>query len=169
MSRCNKALRTKKLVAESHGTKCHWCQKHLVCWWRLKRWQIIKMESSRGEIEYFDKYARKQRGLMFTVDHLKPKRNGGTDNLDNLVPSCRYCNLQRDVDNRFGVVRKATGGPSQCGQQLRRYNRSVCSKCGKEGALKKWRAGTVRYCDACCDEMDRLVAEWRAQQADEKG
>ena len=26
------------------------------------------------------------------VDHVKPQRNGGSDNLDNLMPSCRTCN-----------------------------------------------------------------------------
>jgi len=26
------------------------------------------------------------------VDHIKPKRNGGTDDMDNLMPSCRLCN-----------------------------------------------------------------------------
>ena len=26
------------------------------------------------------------------VDHILPKRNGGTDDIDNLNPSCRLCN-----------------------------------------------------------------------------
>ena len=26
------------------------------------------------------------------VDHLRPKRNGGTDDMDNLMPSCHTCN-----------------------------------------------------------------------------
>ena len=28
----------------------------------------------------------------FQVDHIKPKASGGTDNIDNLNPSCRLCN-----------------------------------------------------------------------------
>lgn len=26
------------------------------------------------------------------IDHIKPKRNGGTDDIENLNPSCRLCN-----------------------------------------------------------------------------
>ena len=26
------------------------------------------------------------------IDHIKPKRSGGTDDMDNLNPSCRLCN-----------------------------------------------------------------------------
>ncbi len=33
------------------------------------------------------------------VDHVKPKRNGGQDNIDNLNPSCRRCNhYKRSLD-----------------------------------------------------------------------
>lgn len=33
------------------------------------------------------------------VDHLKPKRNGGTDDIDNLMPSCRRCNHYKRAES----------------------------------------------------------------------
>jgi 5-methylcytosine-specific restriction endonuclease McrA len=32
---------------------------------------------------------------LFTIDHVAPMRNGGDDNLDNLVPSCSRCNRSK--------------------------------------------------------------------------
>jgi CRISPR/Cas system Type II protein with McrA/HNH and RuvC-like nuclease domain len=32
---------------------------------------------------------------LYTVDHLTPKSKGGNDEIDNLVPSCRYCNSSK--------------------------------------------------------------------------
>lgn len=34
-------------------------------------------------------------GADFTVDHLVPTSNGGSDELDNLVPACKGCNSRR--------------------------------------------------------------------------
>jgi len=31
----------------------------------------------------------------FSIDHVIPKAKGGTDELDNLVPSCRRCNSRK--------------------------------------------------------------------------
>ena len=31
----------------------------------------------------------------FSIDHVIPKSKGGTDELDNLVPSCRRCNSRK--------------------------------------------------------------------------
>ena len=33
------------------------------------------------------------------VDHIKPKRYGGTDDIDNLNPSCRLCNHYKRADS----------------------------------------------------------------------
>lgn len=33
------------------------------------------------------------------VDHLIPQRNGGTDNIDNLMPSCRICNHYKRAES----------------------------------------------------------------------
>lgn len=33
------------------------------------------------------------------IDHIKPKRNGGTDDIDNLNPSCRLCNHYKRAES----------------------------------------------------------------------
>lgn len=33
------------------------------------------------------------------IDHIKPKRNGGADDIDNLNPSCRPCNYYKSADS----------------------------------------------------------------------
>lgn len=39
------------------------------------------------------------------VDHIKPKRSGGTDDMSNLFPACRICNHYKR-DNRLETFRK---------------------------------------------------------------
>lgn len=34
-------------------------------------------------------------GQLITIDHLKPRSEGGTDDDDNLVPACERCNCSR--------------------------------------------------------------------------
>lgn len=43
------------------------------------------------------------------VDHMNPIRRGGTNDMDNLMPSCRSCNHFKDVFTLEGF-RKAVGG-----------------------------------------------------------
>lgn len=35
--------------------------------------------------------------LLATIDHLKPLREGGTNSLKNIVPSCYPCNRRREL------------------------------------------------------------------------
>jgi len=81
----------------------------------INRW--IKMEKNRIAIEYFKSIApngqlkchycdRNIRIISFrelteqkdraTIDHVIPSREGGTDDLENLVPSCFPCNYKKD-------------------------------------------------------------------------
>ncbi len=34
-------------------------------------------------------------GRMFTIEHLDPQENGGTNSIGNLRPSCHFCNVHR--------------------------------------------------------------------------
>lgn len=36
-----------------------------------------------------------EKGNGATVDHLKPRANGGTDDLENLVTACKACNRRK--------------------------------------------------------------------------
>lgn len=45
-------------------------------------------------------YCGKQIGIKdMQVDHFKPKRQGGTDGIDNLMPSCRRCNHYKRAES----------------------------------------------------------------------
>ena len=39
--------------------------------------------------------------VKIELEHKKPKSKGGNDNMDNLVPSCKECNLGKYVDSSF--------------------------------------------------------------------
>lgn len=52
-----------------------------------------------------------------TVDHVLRKRDGGKNNRENLVPSCRWCNWARengcpDVKTRFARVAANAAAPN---------------------------------------------------------
>ena len=44
------------------------------------------------------------------VDHILPQRNGGTDDIDNLNPSCRMCNHYKDAYSIESFRNFALGG-----------------------------------------------------------
>lgn len=58
----------------------------------------------------------------FVVDHVVSKRNGGTDDLDNLVPACWVCNCAKGGKNleeyRIHAGRIAAGIPFFTTEQL---------------------------------------------------
>jgi hypothetical protein len=41
-----------------------------------------------------------------TIDHVVPRKYGGTDDLTNLVSACHYCNALKS-DNQFGCLEDA--------------------------------------------------------------
>ena len=63
-----------------------------------KKPQTIKLSKAKIRAIIYHKYDGKcaycgiDLGKGWNVDHIKPKIFGGTDALDNLNPSCRYCN-----------------------------------------------------------------------------
>jgi len=46
-----------------------------------------------------------------TVDHLKPKSKGGSNRIENLMPSCRKCNAAKAADN-LEMLRISLAWPS---------------------------------------------------------
>lgn len=61
-------------------------------------------------------------GKSFSIDHILPKKYGGTDDLKNLVPACRPCNSRkchRTVESlRELLSREAAGCPKFKKEQL---------------------------------------------------
>lgn len=55
-----------------------------------------RVDEENWFIKVFKGYRRKKTVAdEFSVEHLVPKSKGGTDNIDNLVPSCRGCNSSK--------------------------------------------------------------------------
>jgi 5-methylcytosine-specific restriction endonuclease McrA len=70
--RTNRTARWRKKqrmnVWRKHGKRCYWCGCPL---------------------------NDKSKGCRFTIDHIIPRANGGGSTMDNMVPSCRKCNLRK--------------------------------------------------------------------------
>jgi len=67
------------------GEKCFWCDHSL----KTQR-QLAKMRRK-------DKDTSRYR--MATIDHIKPRNQGGTSHLYNLVAACSVCNVERSKSN----------------------------------------------------------------------
>lgn len=59
------------------------------------------------EIEYKD----------MQVDHLIPQRNGGTDAIDNLMPSCRTCNHYKRAESLESFRKMVSTIPQKLGER----------------------------------------------------
>ena len=56
-----------------------------------RRFEVL--ERDRFTCKYCGASPRKNKDVKLHVDHMKPKRYKGTDDLENLITSCAYCNL----------------------------------------------------------------------------
>ena len=59
------------------------------------------------EIEYKD----------MQVDHVIPQRNGGTDDIDNLMPSCRACNHYKRAESLESFRKRIATIPAKLGER----------------------------------------------------
>ena len=60
---------------------------------KRKKLRRSLMQKTMGRCYYCEK---KIEGRMMTIDHFVPKSKGGTDDISNLVPSCKECNEEKD-------------------------------------------------------------------------
>ena len=60
---------------------------------KSKRKQVFNIEEFHKQCAYCGHEFPK------TVDHVEPKYNGGSDDIFNLVPACRRCNMSKDRKN----------------------------------------------------------------------
>lgn len=51
------------------------------------------------------------------VDHLVPQRNGGTDDIENLMPSCRTCNLYKRAESLESFRKMISTIPVKLGER----------------------------------------------------
>lgn len=95
---------SRKKIFEKTGGRCWYCGIELT------------IDAMAG------KYNHKIPPNNFTVDHYIPSNKGGDNGVDNLVPACSWCNLQkkdRDIDDfREYVTRLKNHIPKFTDEQL---------------------------------------------------
>lgn len=89
--------RKRKILDKTNGV-CFYCGVHLI-------FNIPMSEEKRGQVNN-----------LFSVEHIKPITEGGTNELSNLVPACRDCNsarkepiVQNDINLRWRLAWKELG------------------------------------------------------------
>ncbi len=75
-----------------HDYKCFWCKEPIILRREVPNEQII--QEKHGIITITDGPVVKEIKLA-SVDHVKSLADGGTNDWDNCVPSCWFCNNKR--------------------------------------------------------------------------
>lgn len=65
-----------------------WAKTNGRCWY-CGQWLVESKQDKDGAEQY----------RWFAIDHITPKRQGGTDDLDNLLPACWICNCSKGNKN----------------------------------------------------------------------
>ena len=87
----------------------HDCNKYYL----TKQNQIMKIDRQKVYDKYNGHCAYCGKAITIKdmqVDHILPKRNGGTDDIDNLNPSCRLCNHYKRANSIESFRDFALGG-----------------------------------------------------------
>ena len=88
----NKARQRLPFLLEKYDYKCYWCNQPITMLRSIPEEWILYLD--HGIITY-KKNGNFRNVLIASVDHKIGLVDGGTNSIDNLVPSCRYCNEQR--------------------------------------------------------------------------
>jgi hypothetical protein len=104
-----------------HTTTCMWCGETIYWLNMIPPQNIIKVSHSHITVQ-INGYQKML--LVATVDHYFELRNGGTNELRNLIPSCAICNRDRSAQPK---IRPDTC--VQCGGKKKGGGRRRCQKC----------------------------------------
>lgn len=110
VSRRPRAYNTHKLqelVGERDGWTCHYCGVMLVpsTYHYLEATPLKQVVESGSPNEVWAKKRLSKRGTLYaTIDHVIPHSKGGSDEPDNLVLSCSYCNSNKSARSTEKVL-----------------------------------------------------------------
>lgn len=91
----NQARRqVRKLLNGSRYARCHWCGCEIVFVKTVEPYKRVSIAD--GMITYRTNAGSITRKAVASVDHLNELRNGGSNDPENLKPSCVRCNNERD-------------------------------------------------------------------------
>lgn len=95
----NKARQRLPILMKNFNNKCYWCGKEIVMMRSILKEYVLDID--HGSITYKNGEEVVQK-LLASVDHKVGLVDGGNNQFDNLVPSCRYCNegrgRQREIE-----------------------------------------------------------------------
>ena len=78
--------------------KCAYCGKDLDMNVRYKKVPIYKVRNDHTEImEWTD--VIDVTSINYAIEHIKPVSKGGGNNIENLLPSCKKCNISKGTKN----------------------------------------------------------------------
>lgn len=101
MSHISYVKRFWKRLSERDGSKCHYCSIELIPPNTDKHdthyFEFIGEDYSIRKDAMYLRWNIKQGFASASVDHVKPKCEGGLDTLDNLVLCCKNCNTKKHV------------------------------------------------------------------------
>jgi hypothetical protein len=124
----NTTAKLKQLIRK-HGAACYYCGEPIVQVAILREQQIIRLTCYTVSYRAFGKIVHKAR--IATIEHLKPRAEGGTNHDDNLRPACAECNSEKQ---REQMVRRSPG------------QRRGCRRCGAKMTGKDRRRRSCRVC-----------------------
>lgn len=96
--------RVRRRVFGVKGHLCYWCGRKLVNFSDIQDSKRIKLK--KHKVVWRGDHKIKE-GWLATVDHVRPRSQGGKDKLDNLVPSCHQCNNIRSRFSDPGFMHKS--------------------------------------------------------------
>lgn len=111
-------------VIDRFGRICFWCGCDLVVLQAVNKKCVIRMDATT--VTYRDHEGHGHTSRIFTLDHVVPRGEGGSDEASNLVPSCVPCNLHRNALQHPGPGRSRTC--PKCGG-LKDPKRRKCLMC----------------------------------------
>lgn len=111
----NKARSRARFVIERHGSECYYCGAPLVSIQTLRRSQVVKVS---GRHVWWTNNGFVRQDLFLTLDHVIPIAEGGSNELNNLVPACSKCNNARNKEQ-------------PCNAPIEADRKRICPKCGR--------------------------------------
>lgn len=88
-----------KIFPKTKTCICFWCKETIVWLSRIPKQDRIEIIAKRFLATVIIE-GQQQTLKIASIDHLNEIRNGGNEDINNIVPSCIPCNMYRDRDKR---------------------------------------------------------------------
>lgn len=105
------SVEDKEKIWNKTDGKCYYCGIDLEI--IGPRWVRERVENEYGGYEHWKFLGNGMKPNTFVIDHIMPRASGGSDDVENLVPCCNWCNSSKGSKNieefRFSMALKEIG------------------------------------------------------------